>query len=148
MIKESGEPTLSKEELLRKIAELEKENKELKRESRSVVVGPGRKEFRFDSGSPVIKEDFSTAFRYAVGDVQGGFNQPPFPQIANEVINRHERINTLEIIGHTDGVPLSASGNLDQKLPELLAGKLGGFQSLVAGSNNDLGLLRALAFKQ
>lgn len=136
------------EELRRRIEELEQENQELKRDSPSVVIGEKRQDFRFDSGSPVIKQEFSKALRNRIPDGKGGFYEPPFPQIADEIIKRQERINTLEIIGHTDGVPLSTSGNLDKRLPELLAGELGGSKTLSAGSNNDLGLLRALALKQ
>jgi hypothetical protein len=96
----------------------------------------------------VISSKFSTALRAKVPDGNGGFNEPPFPRIAAEIISRQERVDTLEVIGHTDGVPLSTSGTLDQQIPELLAGEIGGSRRLSAGSNNDLGLLRALALKQ
>jgi flagellar motor protein MotB len=135
-------------ELRRKIEQLEKENLELKRDNTNIVIAEDRPEFKFDPGSPVISSKFSTALRARVPDGNGGFNDPPFPRIAAEIINRQERVDTLEVIGHTDGVPLSTSGNLDQQLPDLLAGELGGSRRLSAGSNNDLGLLRALALKQ
>lgn len=117
--------------------EVEELRRQLKENNVNVVIDERRKEFRFDSGSPVITPEFSAGLREKV-----------FPELAGEIIKRKERVDTLEIIGHTDGVPLSATGNLDKRLPELLAGELGGSRHLSAGSNNDLGLLRALSLKQ
>jgi len=59
-------------------------------------------------------------------------------------------VDTLEIIGHTDGENFSHrdKGNLDEKLPEFLAGKVRNMALFRAGSNNDLGLMRALAIKR
>ena len=143
-------PGSSVAELQKRIKELEeinqellRENQELKRESPTFVIDERRKEFRFDSGSPVIKRDFSEALRETIQD-----RSAPFPDFAAKIIENPDRFNTLEIIGHTDGVPLSTTGNLDQRLPDLLAGELGGSRALNAGSNNDLGLLRALSLKQ
>lgn len=135
-------------ELRRKIEQLEKENKELKKDNTNIVIAENRPEFKFDPGSPIISSKFSSALRVKIPSGEGEFNEPPFPRIATEIISRQERVDTLEVIGHTDGVPLSTSGNLDQRLPDLLAGELGGSRRLSAGSNNDLGLLRALALKQ
>jgi len=137
--KKLGEPGVDKEEL----EKLRKENEELKRESPTFVIDERRKEFRFDSGSPLVKRDFSEALRNNSED-----RRAPFPDFAAKIIESPDRFNTLEIIGHTDGVPLSTTGNLDQRLPDLLAGELGGSRTLNAGSNNDLGLLRALSLKQ
>ncbi|MDB4271207.1 hypothetical protein N9881_00620 [bacterium] len=130
--------------------DLEDKITELKKDAPTVVIGEHVKEFRFDSGSPVISRKFSEALRNSIVNENGGeIKDAPFYEIARSVIERQERINTLEIIGHTDGTPLSRiGGNLDQKLPELLAGDRKDLKSLKAGSNNDLGLLRALALKQ
>jgi len=136
------------DELKRRIVELERENEDLKRGSRTRVIAEQRKEFQFDPGSAVIKKDFSSALREKIPNENGGYDDPPFPQIAAEVINLQERVNTLEIIGHTDGVPLSRYGNLDQMIPILLTNDLQGLENLSAGSNNDLGLLRSLALKR
>lgn len=138
-IEDLGGPGVDKEELER----LRKENAELKEDSPTHVI-EDRKEFSFDSGSPLIKRVFSEALRIRKDSKE---DKAPFPDFASKIIARPDRFNTLEIIGHTDGVPLSSAGNLDQRLPELLAGELGGSRALSAGSNNDLGLLRALALK-
>jgi archaellum component FlaC len=150
-LQEQIKPTQGSEdlaELRRKIEQLEKENRELKKDNTNIVIAENRPEFKFDPGSPIISSKFSSALRVRIPNGEGGFNDPPFPRIAAEIISRQERVDTLEVIGHTDGVPLSTSGNLDQRLPDLLAGELGGSRRLSAGSNNDLGLLRALALKQ
>jgi FtsZ-binding cell division protein ZapB len=101
----------------------------------------GKKTYRFDSGSSVMNPDFIE-----------GLRQNEFAQLAGEIIGREEegrvKVDTLEIIGHTDGAPLSSDGNLDQKLPDVLAGPLAKISSLTPGSNNDLGLLRALAVRE
>ena len=75
-----------------------------------------------------------------------------FQKIANEILERNARgqqmVDTLEIIGHTDSMPMKAArGNLDGGLPPVLAGTAP-IAGLRPGSNNDLGLLRALAIKQ
>jgi cell division protein FtsB len=97
--------------------------------------------YRFGSGSSVMNPDFIK-----------GLRQNEFAKLADEIIGREEegrvKVDTLEIIGHTDGAPLSSDGNLDQKLPEVLAGPLTRISSLTPGSNNDLGLLRALAVRE
>lgn len=51
----------------------------------------------------------------------------------------------IQVIGHTDGQQVGATeGNLDDRLEEVARGR-GNIQSLQAGSNADLGLMRALA---
>lgn len=129
--------------ILDQLKKLELENRILKKESPTFVIDERRQEFRFDSGSPVIKKNFARALRRNLGD-----SAAPFPDFAAKIVESPDRFNTLEIIGHTDGVPLSRSSNLDQRLPYLLAGQLSGSSKLTPGSNNDLGLLRALALKQ
>lgn len=96
--------------------------------------------YRFESGSSAMGSDFISALR-----------RNEFPVLANEIVDREAegrvKVDTLEIIGHTDGAPLSSSGNLDKRLPDVLAGLLR-ISSLTPGSNNDLGLLRALAVRE
>jgi outer membrane protein OmpA-like peptidoglycan-associated protein len=53
------------------------------------------------------------------------------------------RIDSVEVIGHTDGQPSPGASNLDLLLPNASRSTtLSGYR---AGSNTDLGLLRALA---
>ena len=56
-------------------------------------------------------------------------------------------VDTLEIIGHTDGQPNSGTSNLDRAF---LAGNAGLnlSPSMRAGSNVDLGLLRAISVQR
>ncbi len=95
----------------------------------------------FPSGGVTVNETASDSLRV------GGFKE-----IAAEILKRNandqQLVDTLEIIGHTDGVPMKgARGNLDTGLPAVLAGTVA-IDGLKPGSNNDLGLLRALAIKR
>jgi len=95
----------------------------------------------FPSGGVTVSETASDSLRV------GAFNE-----IATEILERNandqQLVDTLEIIGHTDGVPMKgARGNLDTGLPAVLAGTVA-IDGLKPGSNNDLGLLRALAIKR
>jgi FtsZ-binding cell division protein ZapB len=96
--------------------------------------------YRFESGSSEMGSDFISALR-----------RNEFTRLAGEIIDREAegrvKVDTLEIIGHTDGAPLSSSGNLDKRLPDVLAGRFK-ISTLTPGSNNDLGLLRALAVRE
>lgn len=78
-------------------------------------------------------------------------NSSYFEEIAQEILARNHynlmRVNTLEIIGHTDGIPVGGRGNLDLELPALLSRQTNNLSRLSPGSNNDLGLLRALAIQ-
>jgi hypothetical protein len=63
--------------------------------------------------------------------------------------NGRLNVDTLEVIGHTDGIGFKHHwSNLDERLPALLSGGEAALDHLMPGSNNDLGLLRALAIKQ
>jgi hypothetical protein len=98
------------------------------------------KEYRFDSGSAVMSREFLQ-----------GLREKEFKKLADEIHKRNVggqlKVDTLEIIGHTDGQAIAKKGNLDQALAAYLSGKDTSFQKLEAGSNNDLGLLRALAVR-
>lgn len=99
----------------------------------------GKKEYRFESGKANVSSEFKEALR------NGGFKE-----LAAEILSRNREIrtvDTLEIIGHTDGVAVATHGNLDNLLPAFLADSPSVFLRLTPGSNNDLGLLRALAIK-
>lgn len=97
---------------------------------------PEAEGFRFDSGSAELGEDFS---RRLEADI--------IPKLNRFCLQYEAQIDTLEIIGHTDGQAVSARGgrgsNLDDKLhpgPDPVGGA-----GVQFGSNADLGLLRALA---
>jgi hypothetical protein len=126
-------------------AELQQRIKDLERQLNDkppiIRIDEQRKEYRFESGSSLMGSAFLA-----------GLNQNEFQRLAGEIIGRREegraKVDTLEIIGHTDGLPFTKVGNLDQLLPAFLAGEAPDLQALRAGSNNDLGLLRALAVKR
>ena len=127
-----------------KLATLTNENARLNDELNDkppiIKIDEATREYRFESGSAVMSREFSE-----------GLNQREFQTLAQEILRRNAgsllKVDTLEIIGHTDGQPIAKKGNLDQFLPEYLSGKDTSVHKMQAGSNNDLGLLRALAVR-
>jgi hypothetical protein len=118
----------------------------LKKTEKVFVEIKGTDQFTFKSGDAAINDKFGDALSSKDGQ---------FEKLALRVLDRKKSnpgINdVLEIVGHTDGVPVKNKdkGNLDDKLPDFLAGnKKGKNAKLNPGSNNDLGLLRALAIKK
>jgi flagellar motor protein MotB len=100
---------------------------------------------------PVIQLPDNEKFRFPSGDYR---LSPAFRNaLANEKIPEIRRaltcfgVDTVDIIGHTDGQPNTGSGNLDSAF---LTGKdaLSLRKELRAGSNVDLGLLRAIAVQK
>lgn len=122
-----------------------KENEDLRRQLHdkppNIQISEQKKDYRFESGSSDMGAPFIE-----------GLRKNEFDRLAREIVEREAegrvKVDTLEIIGHTDGVPLARNGNLDVNLPDVLAGNGSKISSLTAGSNNDLGLLRALAVKE
>lgn len=97
---------------------------------------------RFKSGSAAMDDQF-----------RSGLWQSEFKTLAQEILKRNagqrRNVDTLEVISHTDGQPVGGGkGNLDEALPLLLSGENREIDLLKPGSNNDLGLMRALALKR
>ena len=85
--------------------------------------------FRFDTGS----YNLSPAFMKSLGR--------RIPEIRDTI--RRYGIDSIEVIGHTDGQPSPGLSNLDLLLPSSSqSASLHGYR---VGSNTDLGLLRAIA---
>ena len=98
---------------------------------------------------PVIKLADTDAYRFGTGSF---VLSPQFkktlqlnavPQISRTI--QCYGIDTVEIIGHTDGRPGGIGGNLDYSLIDLTSGSA--MQRMIPGSNIDLGLLRAISVK-
>jgi outer membrane protein OmpA-like peptidoglycan-associated protein len=88
-----------------------------------------KESFRFGTGSYALNPQFKAAL------------DSRLPWIKEQI--KKYRIDSVEVIGHTDGQPSPGSSNLDLLLPKAgSSSNLSGYQS---GSNTDLGLLRALA---
>jgi outer membrane protein OmpA-like peptidoglycan-associated protein len=86
--------------------------------------------YRFESGSARIREPFRKAFLAEV-----------LPRI-EELSRRHE-CDVIEVVGHTDGQPVQTASNLDLAFIDAL--RTGDLERLTAGSNFDLGAMRALS---
>lgn len=95
-----------------------------------VVVIQDSGGFQFDSGSAILPDDLK---KYITLDLVDRI----------EKISQQRSLYVVEIIGHTDGQINFSNGNLDQQLEEVAQGTLP-VESLKAGSNADLGLMRAL----
>ncbi|PPS45192.1 flagellar motor protein [Chroococcidiopsis sp. TS-821] len=101
------------------------------------------------SPPPILVIEDEGAYRFASGSAE----IPPIMNayINNKIVPEIERntkeyqINVVEIIGHTDGQGNgNAASNLDQNLEKVANGSIP-VRQLKAGSNADLGLMRALA---
>lgn len=88
-----------------------------------------KESFRFGTGSYELNAQFRASLDRRLPWIK-------------EQIDKY-RIDSVEVIGHTDGQPSPGSSNLDLLLPR--AGNSFAMQSYQSGSNTDLGLLRALA---
>ena len=113
--------------------DLKKANKRLQSAS-PIVIDESSGNFKFKSGSaelnPQLKRHISTKIA---------------PEI-NKILQTRE-IDFIQIIGHTDGEGIDQNSNLDKTL-EIVAQGTQPVSKLAAGSNADLGLMRALAVVQ
>ncbi len=102
-----------------------------------------------NSKPPVINLGDSQNYRFSTGSytLTEGFKQS-LRKHALPLIERTVQcygIDTIELIGHTDGTPAGGTSNLDRSLSSAK-----GVKTLIgytAGSNADLGLLRDLSVK-
>ncbi|NES18977.1 MAG: flagellar motor protein [Symploca sp. SIO3E6] len=124
--------------------ELEKSNKQIKNlESRikttkqyidPIIIFPETGKHNFELGKATLSEDFKENIQTNI-----------VPQIENKFENNPGAINTIEVIGHTDGKPIKDNkSNLDKNIYQLITDQVK-IEELQAGSNADLGLLRAIA---
>jgi flagellar motor protein MotB len=99
-----------------------------------VIQLPDNDKFRFSSGGYTLSANFLTALE-----------SEKIPVIKKTLACYG--VDTLEIIGHTDGQPNSSASNLDTAF---LTGRDGLMlsPSVRAGSNVDLGLLRAISVQR
>lgn len=88
--------------------------------------------YRFPSGSFLLTKSFRNALK-----------SDAVPAIKKTL--RCYGSDSIELVGHTDGTPAGGTSNLDTLLPKGIQSSM--LKRLNAGSNADLGLLRALAVK-
>ena len=97
---------------------------------------------------PLIKLTEAQSFRFDTGSYK---LSPEFKNRLNRVTTNmvddiiKYRIDTIEVIGHTDGQPSPGISNLDIKLQKQFEDDGELIDGLLTGSNVDLGLLRALS---
>ena len=99
-----------------------------------IVLSEVSRRFRFASGDATLSQQFERALRRQV-----------VPLLEREA--RRARCDRVEVVGHTDGVPLGVArrSNLDRHLMEAMGSMAGPKRPLSAGDNAGLGMMRAVA---
>jgi outer membrane protein OmpA-like peptidoglycan-associated protein len=106
---------------------------------------------KLESASPIIIDEKSGNFKFPSGsaeltpELQKYIQNTILPEIKKATAKGD--IDFIQIIGHTDSQGVSNASNLDRKLTSAATGTEP-INALKAGSNTDLGLLRAVAVVQ
>ena len=100
-----------------------------------IIIYEKTNKFQFEKGEATLPKDLKN---FIESDI--------VPKI-EETFQNYD-IDTIEVIGHTDGQPIkNTSSNLDKFINKVATGSEP-LEKLQAGSNADLGLMRALAVVQ
>ena len=106
---------------------------------------------KLKSASPIIIDEKSGNFKFPSGSAELTTDLKKYIEtnIAPEIekATKKDNIDFIQVIGHTDSQGISNASNLDGKLTSAASGK-GKITDLKAGSNADLGLMRAIAVVQ
>jgi outer membrane protein OmpA-like peptidoglycan-associated protein len=106
---------------------------------------------KLESASPIIIDEKSGNFKFPSGSAEltPGLQKYIQTTILPEIKKATDKgnIDFIQIIGHTDSQGISNSSNLDGKLTSAATGNEK-INTLKAGSNTDLGLMRAIAVVQ
>lgn len=106
---------------------------------------------KLKSASPIIIDEKSGNFKFQSGSAEVPINFKA--HIKKEIIpeiqqaTKQGNIDFIQVIGHTDGQATNSPSNLDTSLTAAATGTKA-ISSLKAGSNADLGLMRAVAVVQ
>jgi outer membrane protein OmpA-like peptidoglycan-associated protein len=106
---------------------------------------------KLKSAEPIIIDEKSGNFKFPSGsaeltpDLQTYIQQTILPEINKATAKGN--IDFIQIIGHTDSQGISNASNLDRQLTSAATG-IATISALKAGSNTDLGLMRAVAVVQ
>jgi len=95
---------------------------------------PASRNYTFELGSAILSSEFKKACRTTL-----------FPDF-KRVLSDNPSMAVMEIVGHTDSVPVGSKGNFDREILAFLETN-SGIDSFTGGSNADLGLMRALALR-
>ena len=132
---------------------LSAEDLTLKEEIAGLKERIGELEGQLNDKPPIIElDEGNPIFRFTPGSasLNAGFSQElkeeTFPNLL-KTLKKFPKVDTIEIIGHTDGVSFSRKGTMDAYLPDILHKKGSSIDLLIPGSNADLGLMRALAIR-
>lgn len=115
--------------------DLQKSNEKLKA-ANPIIIDEKSGNFKFQSGSAELSPDLKEYIEKKI-----------IPDIEDILEEKKETIDFIQVIGHTDGVPVGKTGNLDQNVEKAAQNRVE-VADLIPGSNADLALLRALAVVQ
>ncbi|MGK7882832.1 MAG: hypothetical protein AB4060_22430 [Crocosphaera sp.] len=125
------------------VPELEKELGRFKRENEKLNEKLKSIDNPIIIDNEVVKFDFQTGTATLSPELKEYIKDTVVPEIEKAVKNSEGYINTIEVIGHTDGQRVvSTDSNLDNNINKVA---LGQNITLTPGSNADLGLMRAIA---
>ena len=108
--------------------------KKLEGSAKPILIDEQSGQFSFKSNSATLPIELR---RYLLED--------KIPEIAKVIETGN--IDFIQVIGYTDSQEVNRAGNLDKKLDKVALNKEK-VESLIPGSNADLGLMRALAIVQ
>ncbi len=122
-------------QLKAKLKQLERDNKQPDlKNAAPIIIDQDSVNFDFPSGSAELNPQLRNYLNTTVA-----------PNI--EKILQEQPIEFIQVIGHTDGQAIKQASNLDARLKDAAEGKVP-VTALKAGSNTDLGLMRAIAVLQ
>lgn len=141
--------------ITQKLEEYKRENSTLKNETKRLNKENNKLKQKIEknlgNAQPIIIDEKSGKFKFESGkaelkpELKNYINQEITPQISKIIQERN--IDFIQVIGHTDGQVIEATGNLDKTLEKVAQNQIK-VRDLKAGSNADLGLMRALAVVQ
>ncbi len=127
------------------MSELAKSHRQLEDRVAYLSPEPGRKDDDDDLGPPIIRLTEADGFSFETNSsrVGAGFEGLLLEQVVPRILAIAEayRVDTIDIVGHTDERPAAGDSNLDERLVPYLNGQVGG--TLTVSDNAGLGLARA-----
>lgn len=127
------------------LSETENANRRLEDQVAQLSPKPGHEDDDDDLGPPIIRLTEADGFSFETNSslIGRGFEGRLLEQVVPRIlaIAKAYRVDTIDIVGHTDERPAAGDSNLDERLLPYLNGQVGGM--LTVSDNAGLGLARA-----
>lgn len=148
--------TIERDDLLKEklkfktiIADLNEQIKKLKIEIDNLKVDNEKLKGENDKPPILVVNATEVSFEKGKADLQRIHKETLQKDVFTKllaIVEKYKSVDTIEIIGHTDRSSVGGKSNLDNELLNALNGEEDNI--LTAGSNADLGLMRAITVKQ